>query len=149
MADFTFIYPAWLLALLPLALFLPLLKKNNRHSLLLAPHLNHALQLLPEKKAHSPIKIIALSWFLAVIALAGPSFNRQEMPAAQLSEARVLVMEMSQALYATDILPNRLEQAKYKALDMLPHWQEGSTALVSYAGDSYTVSPLTQDAKTL
>ncbi|MGL5250882.1 MAG: VWA domain-containing protein, partial [Enterovibrio sp.] len=149
MADFTFIYPAWLLALLPLALLLPLLKKNDRHSRLLAPHLSHALQLLPEKKAHSPIKIVALSWILAVIALAGPSFNRQEMPAAQLSEARVLVMEMSQALYATDILPSRLEQAKYKALDMLPHWQEGSTALVSYAGDSYTVSPLTQDAKTL
>ena len=49
----------------------------------------------------------------------------------------------------TDVKPNRLTQARYKALDLLSQWREGVTGMVAYAGDAYTVSPLTTDSATI
>ena len=40
-------------------------------------------------------------------------------------------MDMSMSMYTTDIKPNRLTQAKYKARDLLKQWNEGSTVLSS------------------
>ncbi|WP_325205998.1 VWA domain-containing protein, partial [Vibrio sp. 03_296] len=60
-----------------------------------------------------------------------------------------LCMDMSQSMYAQDIAPSRLQQARYKALDLLPQWKEGNTALIAYAGDAYLLSPLTSDSQTL
>lgn len=81
--------------------------------------------------------------------MAGPSWQSAERPSVQNSAARVLIMDMSRSMYATDLAPNRLTQARYKALDLLKGWQEGSTGLVAYAADAYVVSPLTSDSATL
>ncbi|WP_415668883.1 tetratricopeptide repeat protein, partial [Vibrio rarus] len=56
---------------------------------------------------------------------------------------------MSRSVYAKDIKPSRLDQIKYKAQDILPLFTQGQTGLVAYAGDAYTLSPLTTDAATL
>ena len=58
-------------------------------------------------------------------------------------------MDMSYSMYATDIAPNRLTQARFKALDLLQLFKEGETGLIAYAGDAFTVSPLTTDVTTL
>lgn len=86
---------------------------------------------------------------MTIIGLAGPSFGNAEKPGAQSANARVLVLDMSQSVYANDIKPNRLAQIRYKALDILPLFNQGQTGLVAYAGDAYTLSPLTSDAATL
>lgn len=150
--DFSFIYPKWLFALIPLVFVIPWLNKTKTRTGLIAPHLARLLSKNQEKKtslATWPITLLGASWCIAIIALAGPSFKTTEVPASTLSGARVLVMDMSRSMYAVDIAPNRLKQAQYKALDMLPGWKEGSTGLVTYAGDAYIVSPLTEDANTL
>ncbi|ATF10381.1 TPR domain protein in aerotolerance operon [Candidatus Enterovibrio altilux] len=145
-------YPTWLLAALPLVLLSPWMRGKTQKSGLIAPHL---LALLSDKEATKnkqkqwPLIALVLAWLLSVFALAGPSWQQNEMPAVSLSGARVLVMDMSRSMYATDILPNRLTQARFKALDMLPGWKEGSSGLVAYAGDGYVISPLTDDAQTL
>ncbi|MGF1770408.1 VWA domain-containing protein [Enterovibrio makurazakiensis] len=152
MADFTFMHPTWLLALLPLALLLPWVQGKAKKSGLIAPHLSALLsgnQTTNNKPKRWPTVVLASAWVLSVIALAGPSWQKTELPAVNLAGARVLVMNMSRSMYATDIAPNRLSQARFKALDMLPGWKEGSTGLVTYAGDGYIVSPLTEDAATL
>jgi Ca-activated chloride channel family protein len=48
-----------------------------------------------------------------------------------------------------DVTPSRLTRAKHKILDILKARKEGQTALVVYAGESFVVSPLTDDAKTM
>lgn len=152
MGDFSFIHPQWLLAALPLALLLPWIKNGIRGSGLIAPHLAKLLSgadNFSKKNKHWPIALLAVAWLFSIIALAGPSWQKREMPAISLEGARVLVMDMSRSMYATDILPNRLTQARFKALDMLPGWKEGSTGLVTYAADGYIISPLTEDAETL
>ncbi|WP_305810148.1 VWA domain-containing protein [Photobacterium kishitanii] len=149
MADFTFMHPQWFAALIPLIIVLPWLKGKAQHSGLIAPHLAEKLGLTQQQPKRWPIGLLALGWLIAVIAIAGPSWQKVKLPAYNLSGARVLVMNMSQSMYATDIKPNRLTQERFKALDMLPGWKEGSTGLVAFAGDGYEVSPLTTDSSTL
>ncbi|PSU79589.1 VWA domain-containing protein [Photobacterium phosphoreum] len=149
MADFTFMHPLWFAALIPLIIVLPWLKGKAQHSGLIAPHLAQKLGLTQQQPKRWPLGLLALGWLIAVIAMAGPSWQKVKLPAYNLSGARVLVMNMSQSMYATDIKPNRLTQERFKALDMLPGWKEGSTGLVAFAGDGYEVSPLTTDSSTL
>ncbi|SMY16466.1 VWA domain-containing protein [Photobacterium aquimaris] len=149
MADFTFMHSQWFAALIPLIIVLPWLKGKAQQSGLIAPHLAQKLGLTQQQPKRWPLALLALSWLIAVIAMAGPSWQKVKLPAYNLSGARVLVMNMSQSMYATDIKPNRLAQERFKALDMLPGWKEGSTGLVAFAGDGYEVSPLTTDSSTL
>ncbi|OBU14183.1 VWA domain-containing protein [Photobacterium aquimaris] len=149
MADFTFMHPQWFAALIPLIIVLPWLKGKAQQSGLIAPHLAQKLGLTQQQPKRWPLALLALGWLIAVIAMAGPSWQKVKLPAYNLSGARVLVMNMSQSMYATDIKPNRLAQERFKALDMLPGWKEGSTGLVAFAGDGYEVSPLTTDSSTL
>ena len=149
MVSFTFLYPYWLLALLPLLLLLPWLAQKRQKQGLIAPHLAEKLGLSAKAQAKATLPALGILWTLAVIALAGPSWQKSPIPAFSLSGARVLVMDMSRSMYADDIVPNRLSQARFKALDLLPGWKEGSTGLVAYAADGYIVSPLTKDSSTL
>ncbi|PSU36387.1 vWA domain-containing protein [Photobacterium lutimaris] len=149
MVSFTFLYPYWLIALIPLGLILPWLAKKNRKQGLIAPHLAEKLGLSNKTQTRIALPAIGILWTLAVLALAGPSWQKSPLPAFSLSGARVLVMDMSRSMYADDIVPNRLNQARFKALDLLPGWKEGSTGLVTYAADGYIVSPLTKDSSTL
>ncbi|PNH81362.1 vWA domain-containing protein [Vibrio diazotrophicus] len=149
MSDFEFLTPLWLLALIPLAAILFWLSTHKQSQGLIANHIASALGIENRNKTKSVLLLIALSWLITVIALAGPSFEKQTRPSYTNSNARILVMDMSLSLYATDIKPNRLTQARYKALDLLKGWTEGSTGLVAYAGDAYTVSPLTSDSATI
>ena len=149
MVSFTFLYPYWLIALLPLLMILPWLAKKKHKQGLIAPHLAEKLGLSAKTQTRAALPALGILWTLAVIALAGPSWQKSPIPAFSLSGARVLVMDMSRSMYADDIVPNRLSQARFKALDLLPGWKEGSTGLVTYAADGYIVSPLTKDSSTL
>ncbi|MBY8025908.1 VWA domain-containing protein [Vibrio fluvialis] len=149
MSDFVFLSPLWLLALIPLGGLVLWLSRRAKNQTLIAPHLASALGLASPKSQRGALHLLGLSWLIAVTALAGPSFEKQPRPSYSNSSARVVVMDMSLSLHAADIKPNRLAQARYKVLDLLKGWQEGSTALVAYAGDAYTVSPLTSDSATI
>jgi Ca-activated chloride channel family protein len=50
---------------------------------------------------------------------------------------------------ATDIRPNRLVRARHKIADILDLRKEGQTALLAYAADAFTVTPLTSDTDTI
>ncbi|WP_076921540.1 VWA domain-containing protein [Pseudoalteromonas sp. SK20] len=150
--DFEFIRPAILWLLLPASglFFIALLKHKKNHSApLIAPHLAPFVMSESNNKARQPLWLVALFCNLTIIFSAGPSFEEKQVPVFQSKSARVIVMDMSYSMYSTDIAPNRLMQSRFKALDMVELFKEGDTALVAYAGTAYTISPLTNDAKTL
>ncbi|WP_338405547.1 VWA domain-containing protein [Vibrio hannami] len=149
MADFVFLYPLWLLALVPLAGVLYWYSKRQASSGLIASHIAVKLGLKQRKQTKSVTYILASCWLLMTIALAGPSFEKAPLPSYSSDSARMLVLDMSRSMYANDIKPNRLTHVRYKAMDLLPFWKEGSTGLIAYAGDAYTISPLTSDSATL
>ncbi|EED28243.1 TPR repeat-containing protein [Vibrio sp. 16] len=139
----------WLIALLPWFAIIFWLKSRARTQTLIAPHLAKAMGVQGATLNRRRFALIALSGVVAIVALSGPSFHALERPSFANTSARVVVMDMSMSMYATDIKPNRLTQARYKVTDLLSHWQEGSTGLVAYAGDAYMVSPMTSDANTI
>ncbi|MGL5047466.1 MAG: vWA domain-containing protein, partial [Shewanella sp.] len=148
-----FIRPEWLLALVPLALaLLSLWRQHQSHSAwnrYIAPHLAKILVTQGNKKSRRPLHVLAFTWLIATLALAGPAVNKQSLPVFAAEQGRVLVMDMSVSMFATDLAPNRLTQAKFRATDLLRNLKEGETGLVAFAGDAFTISPLTRDTGTL
>ncbi|OQT94503.1 vWA domain-containing protein [Vibrio parahaemolyticus] len=148
MAEFTFLNPYWLLGLIAIPFVLLINQKfRAKKSALIAPHLAKMLGKTTQSKPY--FTIWGLAWAIACVALAGPSWQSNTRPSFELSQNRMLVLDMSRSMYASDIKPNRLTQTRYKALDLLPKWKEGATGLIAYAGDAYSLSPITTDASTL
>jgi len=149
MADFHFIRPFWFLAIFVLLLALYLLKKmrvsQSGWQGLLPKHLANVL--IANTQTGKPFSLIIpfIAGLLAITAMAGPSWQKLPQPVYQLARGSVLIMDMSYSMYATDLLPNRLTRARYKAVDLLDNINEGEMGLIAYAGDAFTISPLTED----
>ena len=149
--NFLFLRPEWLWGLLliaGIALFRSRRQHNNQKQPLIAAHLSqnlvhYAMQNKMQYYFLYPLVILTL------IALAGPSWQKVSSPVYNLKKAQVLIMDMSYSMYATDIKPDRLSQAKYKAIDLIKSWDEGEKALVAYAGEAFTLSPLTSDSNAI
>lgn len=149
MADFHFIRPYWFLALIALFLALYLLKKmrisQSGWQGLLPKHLANVL--IKNAQESKPLSLIIpfIIGLLAIIAMAGPSWQKLPQPVYQLARGSVLIMDMSYSMYSTDLSPNRLTRARYKAIDLLDNINEGEMGLIAYAGDAFIISPLTED----
>ncbi|HAS6347429.1 TPA: VWA domain-containing protein, partial [Vibrio vulnificus] len=147
MPDLVFLSPWWLVGFVALP-FLWLTGRFQRKRAQ-GPIAAHLSQIATKPTGSLTITVWIVAWSLGLIALASPSWQTSSRPIFSTQHNRVLIMDMSQSLYAKDISPSRLQQAKYKAMDLLPMWKEGSTSLIAYAGDAYILSPLTSDSKTL
>jgi Ca-activated chloride channel family protein len=151
LTDFHFLRPCWLIALVPVVLFLALLylhrKAHSPWHQLIASHLQPVLlgaRLLRQKQPLA-LPMLAMCWLLTTLALAGPSWQKLPQPAFALKKATVLVLDMSMSMRATDMTPNRLTQQRFAALDFTEQLKEGELALLSFAGDAFVISPLTPD----
>ena len=154
MAAFHFLRPEWLWGLLPLVGLLVFLAKRgaNAHvweSVCDAHLLPHVLVGTTGAKSRSPIILLGLGWTLALVALAGPVWSQLPQPVFRAESALVIVLDVSRSMDAQDVAPSRLTRAKHKILDILQARQEGQTALVIFAGESFVVSPLTDDSRTM
>ena len=152
--DFHFLRPLWLLALLPLLAGAWLLL----HQRLQAGRWRHAVD--PELARwviesgwrgtlRRGLFAVLLAWTLAVLALAGPSFEKRPQPVARGADALVVVLDLSLSMYAQDLSPSRLARARLKIADILELRKDGRTGLVVHAGDAHTVVPLTDDVRTI
>ena len=92
---------------------------------------------------------LLLASLIAIIALAGPSWQKRQLPAFQTQQGLVLVLDLSSSMLAADVTPNRINRARFKLLDLLKIRQEGQTGLVVFAGDAFAVSPLTDDVENI
>lgn len=153
LAELQLLRPGWLLALLPLAaLWLWGLRRQRRQarwSDAVDPHLLPWLLADAGRSARLPWLLLAGAWLLAVLALAGPSWERVEQPAVQRQDALVIVLDLSVSMFARDVPPSRLELARFRIQDVLQQRREGLTALVVYSGDAHVVTPLTDDTATI
>ncbi|MGB6135968.1 MAG: VWA domain-containing protein [Shewanella sp.] len=147
------IRPEWLFALLPVALISLLFwRRHSQQSAwkqYIAPHLSQLLITQTADNKSQPKWLLIACWIIAVFALAGPAVNKQNLPVFVTEQGRVLIMDMSLSMYATDLSPNRLSYARFRATDLLSELKEGETGLIAYAGDAYTISPLTRDTATI
>ncbi len=149
-----FIHPLWLLALIPLSLLAWRIYLRKAHDSPWNQVIDARLQQLlivgrGMGMNRSFLWLVVAGWVLAVLALADPAWERKPQPVYQTATARVVVLDLSRSMTATDLKPSRLVRARYKVEDVLDLSAEGQTGLVVYAGDAFTVSPLTRDVNTV
>ena len=162
LTNFHFIRPFWFLAIIVLFSVLWQLKKHRFHQSpwqnFLPPHLSGVLiegannsSISTKRPLHERIFLIRPLFIglLTIIALAGPAWQKLPQPVYQTERGSVLIMDMSYSMYATDIKPNRLTRARFKAVDLLNKINDGDVGLIAYAGDAFVISPLTQDVKNI
>lgn len=153
-ADFHFLRPWCLLAVLPAALFLILLVKHrqgrgNWSEVCDAELLPFILQDKPLQQSRGHLFGAGFAVLLAIMALAGPTWQRLPGPAFRNDAALVIALDLSKSMDAADIKPSRIGKARYKIADILKQRKDGQTALLVYGGDAFTVTPLTNDTATI
>ena len=149
--QFHFLRPEWFVALVPLMLLVVLIRKTTAKQSgwqsVIPSHLyQHMVIGKTEMGVKPPMWMLAFVWVISVTALAGPTWERLPQPVYQLKMGHVIVIDMSLSMRATDMTPDRLTRAKYKAIDLVNAIGEGEMGLVAYAGDAFVISPLTEDA---
>ncbi|GMT41106.1 MAG: hypothetical protein IEMM0001_1841 [bacterium] len=152
--QFHFLQPLWLLSLIPLALLVWRLRRaatgDNPWVRIIDARLQPLLLTGQDHKvSRSLLWLLGLGWLLATLALANPVWEKQPQPLYQTSAARVIVLDLSRSMLDRDLKPSRLARARFKIEDILARNDEGQTGLVVFAGDAFTVTPLTRDVDTI
>ncbi|MFZ2312319.1 MAG: VWA domain-containing protein, partial [Methylobacter sp.] len=154
LAEFHFIRPYWLLAVIPYLVILAFMLRNklnqgNWSAVCDAELLPYILQEKAVNQSRWPLTAAAIAALLVIIALAGPTWKRLPSPVFRNDSAVVIALDLSRSMDAADIKPSRLIRARYKIADILKQRKDGQTALLVYAGDAFTVTPLTDDTETI
>ena len=154
LADFHFIRPYWLLAIIPFVVVVGLMLRNklsqgNWSAVCDAELLPYLLQEKIVNQSRWALTTGAIAALLTIIALAGPTWQHLPSPVFRNESALVIALDLSRSMDAEDIKPSRLIRARYKIADILKQRKDGQTALLVYAGDAFTVTPLTDDTETI
>lgn len=152
--GFHFLRLYWFFALIPALLLLfrirhRLSSKTAWQQLVDAPLLNRLLVTRDAKPQYVPVILFGLIWLTAIIALAGPSWKKWDLPLYQNQDAKIILLDLSTSMLTNDIAPNRLTRATYKVLDILNHFPDGQTGMAVFSAEAYTVAPLTNDTHTI
>lgn len=153
-ADFHFLRPAWFVALLPIVYLVWYLRHQKQaaeqwKSLIDPTLLNHLLDGTPSPRTKNYLWYLSCAWCIAVIALAGPVWDKRPVPIEKNANALVIALDLSPSMYSQDLKPSRLARARLKVIDALNERKDGQTALIAYAGDAHVVSPLTEDSNNI
>ena len=152
LSQFHFLRPEWL-ALLPIVVALWwFIRKASAHQQwreYFPQAMLDALQVDGAQRSNRWHWWLLISWLFLSFAMAGPTWIKQPTPVVKNQKAIVIVLDLSPSMLADDLTPNRLTRAKYKLIDILGKQADGQMALIAYAGDAHTVSPLTDDPQTI
>ncbi|GAB5373731.1 MAG: hypothetical protein AcusKO_01930 [Acuticoccus sp.] len=155
--DFFFLRPLWLLLLVPaLALVVLALRRRATGDTsawrgLVDPHLLQVLAVGGRKSAPRrwPAALLALGLVAAIVAMAGPTWQKIEVPSYQTKDPAVVALSLAQSMNADDVRPTRLARAGHKVRDILERMDGGDTGFVIYADRPFTAAPLTEDGEVI
>jgi len=152
MDELHLLSPLWLWTLVPAALiWFGLWRLQDRVAewkKLIDPHLLEHL-LVEKQRRHwfRPIHLTLVLWVLCIVALAGPSWEREPSPFADDQAGLMVLLKASTTMEATDVQPSRLERSKHKLTDLLEQREGAATGLIAYSGSAHLVMPLTRDRR--
>ncbi len=152
---FHFLRPLWLLAFLPLLVLGFILWRRRSHGgiweKIIDPRLlPYVLTEASSGKRH-PLAfwLATITTALLILAQAGPVWEKRPQPLFKQQSALVVALDLSLSMDAPDLRPSRLARARFKLNDILDQRREGQTALLVWAATAFTVTPLTDDVKTI
>ena len=117
MSHFHFLRPEWFLALLPLLLLLFWLARRQLHGrswqAVCDPELLPYLLLgRSVRRANWPLWLLLTGVLLAILALAGPVWERQPQPLFRQQSALVILFDLSRSMEVADLRPSRFLRAQ-------------------------------------
>ena len=143
------VHPEWLWALLLLPLLVLLyMRYNKRHQAKLSLS---AYRLLPKGSGWRsylralPFALELLALAAMIVALARPQDSSHWEERSIQGIDLVLAMDLSGSMQALDLKPNRFEAARDVANEMIAARPNDNIGLVVFAGESFTLCPLTVD----
>jgi Ca-activated chloride channel family protein len=96
-----------------------------------------------------PTLFILLSLWMIVIALARPQRSNEKVEQYTEGIDIMLVLDISESMDLQDFEPNRLEAAKETAVEFINGRFGDRIGMVIFAGEAYSLSPLTTDYELL
>ena len=147
--NFHFIRPGWLL-LLPI-LVLVWIRWQRRADPLsgwrqqIAPELLNALTQGRESIRRGPAVTILAIWFIALIAIAGPTWRLEPNPLSDDTTPLMILLKTDVSMETADPAPSRLERAHLKIADLAKARPGQPLGLIAYAGSAHLVLPPTSD----
>lgn len=148
-----FLRPLWLLGLLVLPLLVVVLRHRQKQRSAWQDAVDaHLLPHLLVRSGGAEASGAWAKWLglvgivLAIVAMAGPSLGKTEQPLWQTRQPLIIAADLSRAAFANDVQPSRLAQMRAKLAMLLRERHGGQVGLVVFAGDAFTVAPLTDDA---
>lgn len=150
--NFHFLRPWWLLLLLiPLFWFGRYLRGGANKSSWEKVVDSRLLDYLLVKGSSGQRRIMAwlalVGILSAIIAAAGPSWVKIEIPALEAENPLMIALNLSSDMKETDLTPSRLERAKYKIKDLLEIIPGTQSGLMVYSGEPFVISPFSDDTK--
>ena len=148
---FHFLRPAWLLLLLPVGLLIwSLLRSQDpmrAWQRIIAPELLQHLAISKQERRGRlrPVYLLAACWVLGIVALAGPTWQREATPFTEDQAALFIIQKVTPDMLAQDIQPSRLIRSTQKISDLLQLRPGTNPGLIAYAGSAHLVMPLTSD----
>lgn len=150
--SFEWVYPL-VLYILPVVPLLFLLKwlftLNTRNKLDLAMFEGNVRWQWSSVLRHIPNFVFILFMMLVVVALARPQRVNEQVEQTAEGIDIVLALDVSGSMELQDIKPDRLTAAKEVALDFIGGRVQDRIGMVVFAGDAYSLSPLTTDYELL
>ena len=152
--DFHFLRPAWLLAILPLAIVAWAWWKKTQASsgwedAIDSELLPFLLDVTHKRSNRNLIALLFSGLILACTAVAGPTWQKLPQSVEQTDDTLIILLDLSLSMLAEDVQPSRVSRARQEIVDILRLRDEGQTALIVYAGDAHAVVPLTDDVATI
>jgi Ca-activated chloride channel family protein len=92
---------------------------------------------------------VAVLLVVGVVALAGPAWDKQPSPWFSETAPLIIALEVSDSMRSNDVLPSRLERARFKILDLIEARTGARTALIVYSGSAHIVMPPTTDVNVI
>lgn len=89
--------------------------------------------------------LVILSIGLAIIALANPRYPGKNQTITQEAADIFIVLDISNSMNATDIVPSRLQRTKKFLVDVVESLKTERMGIVLFAGSAYLALPLTND----
>ncbi len=152
MENFHFLHPGWLAALPVLWAFaawrILRQERDGGWARVIDPNLLPALRLFGGGGS-SPWWLIVAAWTMAVLALAGMTWERDQSVGYHAPSDWILVLDLSPSMAARDVPPDRATRARYVISDFLNAARDTRVALIVFAGEPHTVAPLTTDVETV